>query len=97
MKTIWSAILDDLNAGMQNRIVWDIVGNLLYVVGCLIFAFSCNISQLGKILFIAIVILFSLMGLLSLPANAWLIVNIVKTCAALGILFIGYNNKQTHA
>ena len=82
--------LDDLNASMQNRIVWDIVGDLLYVTGCLILAFSCDISQLGKILFIAIVILFSLIGLLSLPAKAWLIVNIVKTCAAFGILFVGY-------
>lgn len=87
---------DDLNAGMQNRIVWDIVGDLLYVVGCLILAFSCNISQLEKISVIAIVILFSLMCLLPLPANGWLIVNILKVCATLGILFIGYNNKQTH-
>lgn len=86
---------DDLNAGMQNSVVWDVVGNLLDVIGCLILAFSCNISQLKKILFIAIVILFSLIGILPLPANAWLIVNIVKTCAALGILFIGYNNKHT--
>lgn len=83
--------LDDLNAHLQNRIVWDIVGNLLDVIGCLILAFSCNIARFVKILFVAFVILFSLIGLLSLSANAWLIVNIVKTCAALGILFIGYN------
>lgn len=83
--------LDDLNACMQNSIVWDIVGNLLDAIGCLILAFSCNIARFVKILFVAFVILFSLIGLLSLSANAWLIVNIVKTCAALGILFIGYN------